>query len=78
MDLDNPGNAFTVWSEGPNGPVNCGGSTTLQGAIRISQQHIHLKNIVILSANPKHGLTRLADHDRINSDIQPPPGSGAD
>ena len=75
INLANPENAFTLWSESPNGPIHCGGRSTLDEAIGLARQHVQMKNLVILSANPKHGLMRVADEDRIKSP-KGAPGSG--
>ncbi len=66
VDLSDPLNAFTVWSESPGGSVqHLGSKSALNDAIALGREHVNIKNIVILSANPKHGLTRLADDDRV-------------
>jgi hypothetical protein len=42
----------------------------------LGREHVDLKGLIILSADPKHGLTKLADTDRIARGPQHP-GSGA-
>jgi hypothetical protein len=76
IDLSDPVNAFTVWGQSTSGLVYCGGRRTLDAALFLAHQHVQMKNMVILSANPQHGLTRVPDDDRLKG---PPadPGSGS-
>jgi hypothetical protein len=70
IDLADPVNAFTLWTDGP---VHCGSRSNLDEAIALAHQYPHLKNLVILSANPEYGLLSVAD-DRVKAPRGP--GSG--
>ena len=77
VDLTALSNQFTVWcTVSPGGPMFCGGRNSLNDAMALGREHVDLKGLIILSADPKHGLTKLADTDRIARGPQHP-GSGA-
>ena len=76
IDLTDPNNAFTVRTATPGGEMYCGGRATLQDALTLARQHVHLKNLVILPADAKHGLVPVADEDRDQARTPAPPGSG--
>ena len=66
LNLDDQANSFTVWSDDPNGPIFCGAKETLNAAFVLAREHVGVKNLVIMSANPRHGLRRVTDDDRVN------------
>jgi len=73
LDLAVSSNQFTVWSVGEDGrPVFCAGRSSLNDAIAVAREHLNLKGLVILSADPKHGLTKLEDSDRVSKGPQHP------
>ena len=78
--LDDPANAFTLWCCAKTLVghifVFCGGRTSLQDAMALGREFVQLKTLVILSANPKHGLTWIPDDDRARSTPAEHPGSG--
>lgn len=77
IDPTDPENAFTVWAVGDfRGPVFCGGRDSLQNALALAREHVNAKNLLIFSADPKHGLFRVPDDDRAKPQSQAHPGSG--
>jgi hypothetical protein len=60
-DLGTAENAFTLWINTQK-PVLCGNSTTLNEIMQLARQHVGVvKNLVILSADPKNGLRWVDD-----------------
>src|SRR5690242_12235343 len=54
VNVSDPANAFTVWAIRPPGPIFCCGRADLSAATEDARRHVQLKNLVILSADPKH------------------------
>ena len=77
VDLTAPANAFTLWSaQSPGGVGFCGGRAGLNEAMALAREHVNVKALVILSADPKHGLTMVPDDDRVKPPPKAYPGSG--
>jgi hypothetical protein len=77
IDLRNPNNAFTIWTATPGGETFCGGRATLQDARALARQYVHVKNLVMLPADPTKDLVPIADSDR-DQGTPRPPSSGND
>jgi hypothetical protein len=75
VDLSDQANAFTVWSTEAVPPIFCGGCQNPNDARALAREFLNLKKLVILSANPKYGLTWVPDEDRVTPPPRMYPGS---
>jgi len=74
IDLRNPNNAFTIWTATPGGETFCGGRATLQDARALARQYVHVKNLIMLPADPTKDLVPIADSER-DQGTSPSPSS---
>src|SRR5260370_538907 len=77
IDLKDPRYAFTLWSVAVagEGPIFWGRGDTVNNALALAREHVHVKSLVILSAVSQNGLTWVPDEDRVRQGPVPP-GSG--
>lgn len=64
IDLDNPANAFTVWSVADSDRIYCGSRVDEKMAWELARSLIHLRRLYILPADSTEFAIEVSDSDR--------------
>jgi hypothetical protein len=79
LEIDDPQNAFTVWTKTGSSLMHLGGGPNFNDAMVVARKHSLMKDVIILSIDPKYGsngLTPIPDDERVEQPRAAHAGSG--